>query len=106
MVHWIDPFLLLNHMYDYPWGQELLKLQVAKSAQEFLVSNRPREEEKFSGDGGNIDFESTLARFHLVTAQTNASSLQQFMEIKEYSEAQINRNDLLINISLLLVIKI
>ena len=68
-------------MFGNSIGQNLLELQVANTAREFLVQNRPLEKERFTGDGDDIDFESTLNRFELVTGQAGVTKLQRFMEL-------------------------
>ena len=40
---------------DDTWGHELLQLQVANTAQDFLNRNRPKQDQRFSGDGGGVD---------------------------------------------------
>ena len=73
-----------DDIYGSSVGQNLLRLTVANSAREFLISNRPKGNEKFTGDGDKVDFENTLNRFNLVTSQEGVTDLQRFMELRHY----------------------
>ena len=73
-----------DDIYGSSVGQSMLRLQVANTAKEFLVSNRPKGNERFTGDGGGVDFENTLSRFLLVTSQEGVTDLHRFMELRSY----------------------
>ena len=79
-----DPLVRNYHPYQNDVGQDLLRLQVANNARDFLVSNRPPACERFTGNKDGTDFENTLNWFELVTTQVGVTDLQRFMELRHY----------------------
>ena len=72
----------LGSLYENPIGERLLQISTENQCRDMLVSCRPPQERRFSGDNRNIDFESHLNQFALVTDREGVTDLMKMLELR------------------------